>query len=183
MTGHSESHSCPATDAKNYEDDVLSDEGVTEVSVCAEPKFKGLLAEGYSKDKKVKRTIAWLKRNPKLEDLNFWNSLEERLNLRTDGRQSLCSSAGPLRLELVKLCHDIPSSGHPGRDRTYSRPARSFFWPRMSQYVKRFVKSCKKCQHSKGNRPQHAPIQCRPSGSNQAVGGYFDGLYHRLTCY
>ena len=162
VTRCSESHSCLATDSNNDEDDVLSDVGVTEVSICAEPKFKGLLAEGYSKDKKMKRTIDRLKRNPKLEDPYFWNSLEERLYLRTDGRQRLCIPAGPLRLELLKLCHDIPCSGHPGRDRTYSRLARSFFWPRMSQYVKRFVKSCKKCQHSKGNRPQQAPLQCLP---------------------
>ena len=88
----SESHSCLATDSNNDEDayDVLSDVGGTEVSICAEPKFKGLLAEGYSKDKKMKRTIDRLKRNPKLEDPYFWNSLEERLYLRTDGRQRSC---------------------------------------------------------------------------------------------
>ena len=119
VTSHWESHSCSATNGTDYEDDVLSDVGVTEeVSVCAEPKFKGLLAEGYSKDKKMKRTIDRLKKNPKLEDPYFWNSLEERLYLQTDGRQRLRIPAGPLPLELLKLCQDIASSGHPGRDRT-----------------------------------------------------------------
>ena len=139
VTSHSESHFCSATDCNDYEDNVVSDVGETEVSVCAEPKFKGLLAEfeWNSKDKKMERTIDRLKRNPKLEDPNSWNSLEERLYLQTDVRQRMCIPAGPLCQELLKLCHDIPSSGHPGRDRTYSSLARSFFWPRMSQYVKR----------------------------------------------
>ena len=53
VTSHSGSHSCSATDGNDYEDDVRSDAGVTEVSVCAESKFKGHLAEGYSKDKKT----------------------------------------------------------------------------------------------------------------------------------
>ena len=47
----------PSTDGNDDEDDVLSDVGVIEVSVCAVPKLKGLLdAEGYSKDKMMKRT-------------------------------------------------------------------------------------------------------------------------------
>ena len=52
VTSHSESHSCSATDGKDYKEDVLSDVGVTEVSVCSEAKLKGLLAEGIPRTRR-----------------------------------------------------------------------------------------------------------------------------------
>ena len=110
----------------------------------------------------MRHIIQRIKRNPKLQDPYFWNAQEEKLYFLSDGVRRLCIPAGLLRLELLKLCHDVPSSGHPGRDRTYSRLARSYYWPRMSQYVKRFVRSCKKGQHSKGDRARQAPLQCLP---------------------
>ena len=133
-----------------------------EVSVSVEPRFQEQITTGYSRDKKMRHIIQRIKRNPKLQDPYFWNAQEEKLYFLSDGVRRLCIPAGPLRLELLKLCHDVPSSGHPGRDRTYSRLARSYYWPRMSQYVKRFVRSCKKCQHSKGDRARQAPLQCLP---------------------
>ena len=135
---------------------------ITEVSISMEPRFKEHLTEGYHQDKKMRHIIKRIEKNPRLQDPYFWNVQEERLYFLSDGNRRLCIPAGPLRLELLKLCHDVPSSGHPGRDRTYSRLARSYYWPRMSQCVKRFVRSCKKCQHSKGDRPRQAPLQCLP---------------------
>ena len=133
-----------------------------EVSVSVEPRFQEQLTTGYSRDKKMRHIIQRIKRNRKLQDPYFWNAQEEKLYFLSDGVRRLCIPAGPLRLELMKLFHDVPSSGHPGQDRIYSRLARSYYWPRMSQYVKRFVRSCKKCQHSKGDRARHAPLQCLP---------------------
>ena len=135
-----------------------------EVSVSVEPRFQEQLTTGFSRDKKMRHIIQRIKRNPKLQDPYFWNAQEKKLYFLSDGVRRLCIPAGPprLRLELLKLCYDVPSSGHPGRDRTYSRLARSYYWPRMSQYVKRFVRSCKKCQHSKGDRARQAPLQCLP---------------------
>ena len=135
---------------------------ITEASISMEPRFKEHLTEGYHRDKKMRHIIQRIEKNPRLQDPYFWNVQEERLYFLSDGNRRLCIPAGPLRLELLKLCHDVQSSGHPGRDRTYSRLARSYYWPRMSQCVKRFVRSCKKCQHSKGDRPRQAPLQCLP---------------------
>ena len=144
------------------DESTAEDLGLTEVSVSMEPRFKELLTEGYHQDKKMRHIIQRLERNPKLQDPYVWNIPEKRLYFLSEGNRRLCIPKGPLRLELLKLCHDVPSSGHPGRDRTYSRLARSYWWPRMSQDVKRFVRSCKKCQHSKGDRPRQAPLQCLP---------------------
>ena len=69
-------------------------------------------------------------------------------------RWRLCIPKGTLRQRLLALHHDCSSSGHPGRDKTYSKLCRDYFWPGMSRDVNQYVRSCDKCQRVKGDRPQ-----------------------------
>jgi transposase InsO family protein len=62
---------------------------------------------------------------------------------------------GPLRLEVMKTCHDDPLSGHFGFDRTLELVKRAHFWPKMRQYVKDYTRSCQACERSKPRR--HLP--------------------------
>ena len=75
---------------------------------------------------------------------------------------TVCIPAGPLRLELLRLCHDNASAGHPGRDRTYSKLKRDFYWPRMGRYVAKYIKTCKVCQLAKGSKTLPFPLQPLP---------------------
>ena len=47
------------------------------------------------------------------------------------------------RAQLIRRTHD--SIGHLGRDRTYSRVARRYYWPRMWQSVADTLKTCSVC--------------------------------------
>ena len=44
-----------------------------------------------------------------------------------------------LRLDIVKLHHDTPIAGHPGREKTLELVQRSYTWPGMSTFVKEYT--------------------------------------------
>ena len=55
--------------------------------------------------------------------------------------------------------HDPPAYGHPGISRTLELTARRYWWPRMAQDVKDYVKGCADCQHNKvNNQMRRAPL-------------------------
>lgn len=58
-------------------------------------------------------------------------------------------NAPELRSKLLAEAHDTPYSGHQGRTRTLEQLARHFWWPRMTQWVRRFVRACYSCQVNK----------------------------------
>lgn len=60
-----------------------------------------------------------------------------------------------LREELLRQCHDVPTYGHQGRDRTLELLSRNFYWPGMYRDVAEYVYTCKSCQRAKPRR--HRP--------------------------
>lgn len=62
-------------------------------------------------------------------------------------------------LQVLKLSHDIPSAGHLGTDKTLKRIQQSFYWPAMSDAVRRYIKSCDSCTARKLSRKKNrAPL-------------------------
>ena len=61
------------------------------------------------------------------------------------------------RREALRECHDHPTSGHPGVDRTVWRARRWYYWPGMYVDTRRYVKQCQVCQKVK-------PEQRKPPG-------------------
>ena len=55
----------------------------------------------------------------------------------------------PLRTNLIQRTHDSPFTGHPGREQTYKILSRDFFWPGMSEDVRRYVRNCDICGRTK----------------------------------
>jgi hypothetical protein len=51
----------------------------------------------------------------------------------------------PLRTELIQQMHDSTLTGHPGRDTTLATLSRRFFWPGISQDVRKFCNNCDVC--------------------------------------
>lgn len=46
---------------------------------------------------------------------------------------------------VIQKVHDSFLGGHPGRDTTIDLLARQFYWPRMNQDVRRFLRKCDVC--------------------------------------
>lgn len=51
----------------------------------------------------------------------------------------------PLRTKIIQQCHDSVLAGHPGHNGTSAILGRMFFWPHMTQDVRRFISNCDKC--------------------------------------
>jgi hypothetical protein len=74
----------------------------------------------------------------------------------------------PLRTELIRTAHEDPTLGHPGREETYTVLSREYFWPRMSQQVRRYTRNCNVCGRTKPWRDQRKgllkplPVPDRP---------------------
>jgi len=60
-----------------------------------------------------------------------------------------------IKREILQQCHDDPLSGHYGLFKTHELVSRSFYWPGMRAFTKKFVLSCDLCQRTKTAR--HKP--------------------------
>ncbi|KZS19675.1 Uncharacterized protein APZ42_013835 [Daphnia magna] len=65
------------------------------------------------------------------------------------GRKFLLVFLSILRRKVLESCHDFPSSGHQGVEKTLFRIKSRFWWPRLGRSVKVFVQSCLFCQKHK----------------------------------
>ena len=62
-------------------------------------------------------------------------------------------------LQVLRLSHDIPSAGHLGADKTFDKVRQSFYWPAISDDVRRYIKSCDSCTAKKLSRKTNrAPL-------------------------
>jgi transposase InsO family protein len=77
-----------------------------------------------------------------------------------------------LRRRVVELCHDSPSTGHPGRRGTLELVSRLYWWPNMQAFVHRYVDGCDTCQRCKPARHPRAILQPHsiPTGPWQTIG-------------
>ena len=75
-------------------------------------------------------------------------------------------------------CHDDPTAGHLGREKTFARVARYYYWPKYYQLVKEHVRACLICQQCKVE--QRAPAGMMGSrnirGPWKVVAGDITGL-------
>ena len=57
-----------------------------------------------------------------------------------------------LRTAIISGAHDSLVTGHPGRELTYKILARDYFWPGMTNSIRRYVRNCDACGRSKSWR-------------------------------
>src|SRR3954453_19049567 len=55
-------------------------------------------------------------------------------------------------MQLLYDHHDTPMAGHQGIERTYATLHQNFYWPRMNQDTRNYVKSCNSCQCIKASQ-------------------------------
>jgi len=51
-----------------------------------------------------------------------------------------------LRVEIIRLHHDMSMEGHGGQWKTAEMVTRNFWWPGVTREVKRYVEGCNACQ-------------------------------------
>ena len=57
-----------------------------------------------------------------------------------------------LKTKIIKHIHESPSGGHAGRLSTYDKVSCHYYWPKMTDIIARYVKSCHACKRSKAYR-------------------------------
>ena len=67
-----------------------------------------------------------------------------------------------VKRQILQLYHDSIPAGHPGQANTLALVAWNYYWPRMSEFVCRYVEGCEMCQRIK-------PRRQRPSGLLQPL--------------
>ncbi|QRW25069.1 Retrotransposable element Tf2 protein [Rhizoctonia solani] len=67
---------------------------------------------------------------------------------------------GTLRTDLLRIFHNSPLAGHPGRQRTLELVSRSYYWPGIRADTYWHVDSCKTCQRIR--KPKYASIPPQP---------------------
>ena len=67
----------------------------------------------------------------------------------------------PLRQSLLEMAHDSMLTGHGGVRRTIARLYTNFFWPGIHSDVKKFCRSCDRCQKT-APKPQNIPLDYMP---------------------
>ena len=71
-----------------------------------------------------------------------------------------------LKDEVLRACHDLPSSAHQGIARTKQRVNERFFWFKLSTDVKRYVHTCSLCSRFKpANRKNKFPMVINHAGA------------------
>jgi hypothetical protein len=90
-----------------------------------------------------------------MQDSDSWDDyiLEDGL-LYFQGRITVPDDIN-IKREILSACHDGITAGHFGIFKTHELVSRSYYWPNLRHFVKRFVTTCDICQRNKTVR--HKP--------------------------
>ena len=69
-----------------------------------------------------------------------------------------------MQKEFLQQCHDDPSAGHQGVDKTLERLRSKAYWVNMTLHVKKHCRECAECQKFKLPQPTRAPLTSMPIG-------------------
>jgi hypothetical protein len=59
----------------------------------------------------------------------------------------------------MKVWHDLPTAGHPGRDETVRHVTNQYHWPGTHQWIESYIKGCATCQQNKNlTHRMHTPL-------------------------
>lgn len=90
----------------------------------------------------------------KLVDGKLYTYRPNKLLSNSVGDEDAWKLAVPeyLRKNIIRQCHDEPTAGHLGREKTIRRVTEQYYWPRMYLDVEAYVRSCLVCQQCKAEQ-------------------------------
>ena len=79
---------------------------------------------------------------------------------------------------ILHECHDVPTAGHLGKDKTMEQVKRRFYWPRMDADVLRYVRTCDACQRNKPSQQATPGSAAATADPDSSVAAGDDGSHH-----
>ena len=118
------------------------------------------IKKARDKDKEVIKAVKEMKKaGVKMLRDEEWQ-IEEGLVLK-EGRVYVPKDE-ELRVEIIRLHHDMPIAGHGGQWKTVELVTRNYWWPGVMKEVKRYVEGCDQCQRIK-NKAEMLAGKLRPN--------------------
>ncbi|KAI0994621.1 hypothetical protein K3495_g13560 [Podosphaera aphanis] len=115
-------------------------------------ELESLFVDGYNVDPFPEKILQLLRRGDQYsKEISLAECEEIDMKLTYRGK-TYVPDHDPLKLQILKLYHDDPSAGHPGREKTFELASRDYFWPSMRKYIARYVRNCHSCRRSKPNQ-------------------------------
>ena len=105
------------------------------------------IKKARSKDEDVVRVVEEMKKAG-VKELrgNEWK-MEGELVLKEE--KMYVPKDEELRVEVIRLHHDVPAAGHGGRWKTVELVTRNYWWPGVTRDVGKYVEGCDLCQRMK----------------------------------
>jgi len=118
------------------------------------------IKEARDKDEEVIKAVEEMKKAgvKTLRDEKW--QIEEKLMLK-EGRVYVPKDE-KLRVEIIRLHHDMPIAGHRGQWKIVELVTRNYWWPGVTKEVKQYVEGCDQCQRMK-NRAEMPAGKLRPN--------------------
>ncbi len=71
---------------------------------------------------------------------------------------------------VLKLLHDTPEAGHPGRDKTLSMARAKYYWPTLRLDIEEHIEQCLSCAETKGTTTAPILEYSLPAGPLDVIG-------------
>ena len=130
--------------------DALSRIHISALSSLPSSTIRSAVIKGYRKEPFASLIKEVEKKKGTYERYTVENGL---LYYRTDEYEPwrLCLPDIEYRNTVIHENHDLSIAGHPGFVQTYSKIARSYYWPGMSKDIRKHTKECDACQRTKSS--------------------------------
>jgi Integrase zinc binding domain len=144
------------TDADDNHDQIVLQPGhfasVAATSIEESNTLEQQIRDATDQDPEVTLAIQLLKEHGPRQVTNGLADWEQRDGLTFYKGQVYIPKAPDLRRNIVCLCHDSPSTGHPGRHGTNKLVSQLYWWPSMTSFINKYVAGCDTCQRCKPAR-------------------------------
>jgi hypothetical protein len=107
---------------------------------------------GYLQDKDFGQIYASVQLKvppPHIKRFNVKDGILYYQDPSNDHRRTCIPDRKRVRLDILHDFHNAVSAGHLGYNKTYSSISRTYYWSRMGQDIKNYIRSCSSCQRNK----------------------------------
>lgn len=114
-----------------------------------------IIEQEYSTDEFIQEILSLLRNGVRRSKKISLSECEDR-NGHLYFRNRLVIPDHPeLEIKILRLVHDSPVGGHPGRGKTLEIIQREYYWPDMFETIRRFVSCCHTCRRAKASREKY----------------------------
>jgi transposase InsO family protein len=158
-----------------------------------DPNFQDKLKDRYKDDKDFGNIHSQLQQEippPHLRRFSLHSDILYYQDPANNHQRMCIPNQYQTRIDILHDHHDTITAGHLGCHKTYNSIARTYFWPKLGQDVKDYVRSCTSCQQNKnpssGPKGQLSPLDIPPQRWHTVTMDFagpfqMSGQYNQIT--